>query len=225
MRARAWLSALAASALVFACATIDSPRSFDKPDAAEELPVDAGAYERCRLLERRFVTDVQARVYGDPGGPQAICLTLQLPVRGAGSGAVVFCVAGDLQSVAVPSLHELTTDLHECAYCTYMETNCKATEAGTSPTCATPYAVLSGRARIVRLGRIPGERVWVDIGDLELARVTGRSETQIDVERRDCLFADGLTLQGLLVAASTEVCSGVEETACTIARSAASRIP
>jgi hypothetical protein len=85
--------------------------------------------------------------------------------------------------------------------------------------------VLTGRARIVRFSRTPGESIWIDIGQLEVARITRREGNELDVERRDCIFADGLTLQGTLERGSTADCTGIEATACAIANSAASRSP
>lgn len=220
------LSISGAVALIVACTAIDPPAAFDDPGPpTDETRGNASAYERCRLLDRRFVTDVRARIYGDAANPQAVCVTLQLPVPAAGTGAVVFCVAGRLETVVVPSVRELTADLVKCAYCTDVRTNCIAPEAGASPTCATSYAVLTGRARIVRLGRAPGASVWIDIGDLEVARVTRRDEGRFDVERRDCLYADGLTLQGVLERGFAATCSGVEQTACDVANSASQRFP
>lgn len=208
--------------VLVACARIDPPADYTKPEAGtNEAPAGAPAYERCRLLERRFVTNVQARVYGEAPGPQAVCVTLDLPLP----GELVFCVAGALQNVEVPSNHELTADLQQCAYCTYLETSCVVAEAGATPACSHSYAPITGKARIVRFGKKPGDAVWIDIGDLEVARVTRRDETRIDLERRDCIFADGLTLQGVLERGSANACTGVEEPACRIANTAGSRFP
>lgn len=226
MRLRAWFASAAAAALVAACSTVDPPASYTRKEGgADEPQRDAGAYERCRLLDRRFVVDADARVYGDPPGPQAVCVTLATSIPAGGPGAIVFCVAGALDAVAVPSVHELGPDLSRCAYCTDVETNCSTSDAGGITTCTNAYAVVTGSVRIVHLGRAPGEPVWIDLGDLEVARVTHRDETRTDVERLDCLFADGLTLQGVLRRGSTEDCAGLDATACAIANTAASRSP
>ena len=215
-----------------ACVTVDASAPFVNPDAgALDTSSDAGAYGRCRLLDRRFVTNVQARVYGEASGPQAVCLTLQVTVPGAAPGVVLFCVAGSLASLAAPIVKDLTADLQTCAYCTDVQTNCTSSEpdggTGTtsSTTCGTAYAVLTGRVRIVRFSTRPGDTVWIDLGDLEVARVTRREGSLLDVERRDCIFADALTLQGTLERGDPTSCTGIEATACAIASSAASRTP
>jgi len=225
--ARASVLSATVAALLIACAAIDAPAPFVRPEAgAEEAGGDAAAYGRCRLLDRQFITDARARVYGEAPGPQAVCVTVQVGVPAAGTGTVVFCVAGALEDVTVPSVRELTSDLESCAFCADVQTNCPPFDAGTpGGACATPYAVLAGRARVVRLGRTPGESVWVDIGGLEVARVTRRDGAEVEVERRDCLFADGLTLQGVLERGSTTGCTSLEATACAIASTAASRSP
>src|SRR5262245_19637818 len=107
---RAGFAVLLVGSLGVACASVDAPASFEKPGAPTENRPNASAYERCRLLDRRFVTNVEARVYGDAANPQAVCVTLQLPVPGAGTGAVLFCVAGRLESVTVPIVRDLTAD-------------------------------------------------------------------------------------------------------------------
>jgi hypothetical protein len=204
--------ALTVALAFFACASIDPPAPFDKPDAISDLPsTDAG---RCgRVLPRRFTTDARARLYADATGPRAICVTLEVDVSGAGTGQVTFWVAGDLDDVTVPSVRDIALDNESCAYCVDVRTNC--TDAGPD-TCSTRYAPTSGRVRIVRLGLAVDAEVWIDVGDLAVARVEG-----IDLERRDCLFADGLTFQGKLVAATCEA----DTFECSIANSANDRFP
>jgi hypothetical protein len=214
---------VAVALLIVACASIDAPATVVPAEAGTETPLtDAGPIDRCRVLDRSFVTSARARIYGDAPAPQAVCVTLETAVPGGGTGAILFCVAGKLANVTVPDVRDLKADLTTCAYCTDIQTNCSSADAGL--TCTTSYAPLTGKARIVRLGNAPGEPVWIDLGFVA-ARVVHRDATRIDVERLDCLLADGLTIQGTLERGSTSSCSGVEQTACTIADSAASRVP
>ena len=223
MKRSGFLAAIVVALLVVACASIDTPAPFVAQEAGTTTPVaDAGPIDHCRVLDRRFVTNARARVYGDAPAPQAVCVTLETAVPGGGTGAVLFCVAGNLANVTLPEVRDLKADLTTCAYCTDIQTNCAVADAGT--TCTTSYAPLSGNARIVRLGNAPGEPVWIDLGFVA-ARVIHRDATRIDVERLDCLLADGLTIQGTLERGTTAACTGVEQTACTIADTAASRSP
>jgi hypothetical protein len=220
-----------AVALVSSCAVIDEPAPFTKADGGTvDDPRAKRPFERCRVLDRQIATNVKARVYGDAPGPQTVCVTLEIsiPFAATTKGAVIFCVAGDLEKVTVPRVRELTGDLEQCAYCTEIAANCVvAADGGTSLSCANAYAVANAtaRVRIVRLDRAVGGTVWIDLGDLEVARVTQRVGTSFNLERRDCLYADGLTLQGVLERGSTAECSGVDEIACAIARTAGSRLP
>jgi hypothetical protein len=207
--------------LLAACTSIDDPARFEKSEAGTAEPQrDAGAYARCRQLDRHFATNVRARIYGDPPGPQAVCVTLELPIPAAQPGAVTFCVAGSLATVAVPSVHSVVGNLQTCAYCIEVQTNCSDGDAGRS--CLNSYAPLTGSARVVHLGRAPRETVWIDVGDLEVARVAGSSG---ELEPRDCLFTDALTLQGTLEHASPSACAAIDRTACSIATTAGSRTP
>ncbi len=148
-------------------------------------------------------------------------MTLRTEIPSAGAGAVVLCVAGRFEGKTVPIVKDLRADLNSCGYCTYVVTNCDA--AGTS--CATSYAPVTGNVRIVRLGRRPGDVVWFDIGDLEVARVELRDERGLVLEPRDCLFADGLTLESQLAPWTLDRCEGIDAPACDIARTAGSRFP
>lgn len=211
---------LAIAFVLFACASIDAPASFTPPDASTEPLVDAGAARRCgRILPRRFATDATARVYGDPSGPQAVCVSLTLEVPSANDGIVTFCVAGqDLGTASVGPPRDIGLSSKTCAYCIDVQTNCTG-DAGTGVSCATAYAPVAGSVRIVRLGRRAGEEVWIDVGALVVARVDDPDAGIL--QPRDCLFADGLTFQGKLVAA-TCTDDGIE---CQIANSASSRFP
>jgi hypothetical protein len=210
---------------LFACASIDAPAPFDKPDAsADPNDSDASSADRCgRFLPRRFATDATARVYGDRTGAQAVCVSLALEVLGAGTGVVTFCVAGDLDNVTLPTTVRDVSAKANCAYCVEAQTGCTIGDAGPLA-CDNQYLPTSGRVRIVRLGREAGEEVWIDVGDLVLARVTRRDETTgtFELERVGCLFADGLTFQAKLVAAT---CPGSDPIECRIASTASSRVP
>jgi hypothetical protein len=207
------LASLAVALAFLACASIDPPAPFEKPDAVSDpSSEDAG---RCgRILPRRFTTNARAMLYDDPAGAQAICVTLELDVIGAATGQVTFCVAGDLDDVTVPTVREIGLDSRTCAYCIDVQTNC-APDGGPE-TCVTQYAPIGGRVRIVRLRNAVDEEVWIDVGDLAVARREGTS-----LELLDCLFADGLTFQGKLVLGT---CTN-DTFECRIANSAASRFP
>lgn len=213
--------------VIVACASIDEPASFTKPDAGKDPSFeDAGPFDRCRALERRFVTDVEAKVYTLPSGAQAVCVTLpEIAVPAAGRGALVFCIAGnDLAKVAPGTASDVSPNLATCAYCTNLQTNCAAADA--SIECVTDYAPVAGKARIMRLPTTPGAPVWIDVGGLVFERVTSRRpDGSFFLEPLDCIVADGLTLQGTLVAASADACSGFEQVACNIAKTASTRSP
>jgi hypothetical protein len=218
------LGALITIVGIAACVSIDDPAPFIQREGGAGLTTPPTPYERCRVLDRRFVTDVKARVYGAAPNPQAVCVSLDVAVPAAGPGTVVFCVAGaNLGSVVVPRVQSVSSNIENCAYCTYVQTNCGATDGGTS--CTTAYSVVTGSARILRLNEAVGESVWIDLGNLEVARVIDPANNAAGLESRDCLFADGLTLQGVLTAGSTSNCFGVDEPICRIASTAASRSP
>jgi hypothetical protein len=218
------------AAIVSSCAVIDEPAPFVNRDggAAATPSSPTAAFRRCGILDRQIATNVKARVYGDAPGPQAVCVTLELFSRAVAAGTLLFCAAGDLGKISAPRIRELTGDLQQCAYCTEVKTNCVPVDGGASVECANSYAVANpatARVRIVRLDRVVGGAVWIDLGDLEVARVTRREGASFDLEKSDCLFADGLTLQGVLERGSLTECSGIDETACAIARTAGSRVP
>jgi hypothetical protein len=215
------LTSLAVALFLFACASIDPPAAFQPPDASDDPSfVDSGARRCGRVLPRRFTTDAVAKIYGDPSGAQAVCVTVGLEVSGVSNSAVTFCVAGDLDDVSEGTVRDISPDPNKCAYCVDVRTSCRIADAGTE-TCDNAYAPLSGRVRIVRLDRAPGSPVWIDVGNLVVARVIRRDDVSFELERRDCLFADGLTFQGKLVAAT---CTN-DTLECRIANSASSRFP
>jgi hypothetical protein len=218
--------------LVAACTTIDPPRPrgdgapIDAGDEASEIP----PYARCRRLKPQFDANLPVWLYDVGDGAETLCVsTATFTEDAARAGAVLsFCVAGDLARVAVPSVIELegiNADLRTCAYCTVAYADCRLS-GGISTQCDGAYAVVGGRARIVRLGRTPGEAVWIDVGALEVARIVRRNGLEVlEVDSEDCLFVDSLTMQGVLERGTIPACSGIQEPVCEIAKSAASRTP
>jgi hypothetical protein len=209
--------------VLFACASIDPPAPFAKPDAsADPIVGDASSADRCgRFLPRRFATDATARVYGDRAGAQAVCVSLAVEVPSGETAVVTFCVAGDLDNVTLPTtVRDVSAGL-DCAYCVEARIGCTLGDAGPE-NCTNQYLPTSGRVRIIRLGRDAGDEVWIDVGGLVLERVIRRDETSFQLAETGCLFADGLTFQGKLVAAT---CPGSDPIECRIASTAASRIP
>lgn len=221
MIARVIVSLLAAIAIV-ACASIDPPAGFT-PNEAGTNP-GSGDSRKCRILPRTFAGNATARLYGTPGGGQAVCVSLQLAVSGASNCLATFCVAGpDLATATRQTARNVGLDPNTCAYCVDVQTNCATVDGGIAEPCNNAYAPTSGSMRIVKLGANPGDDVWIDVGDLTIARIDAldRDAGTFVVEPKDCLTADGLTFQGKLVAAT---CTD-DSTECWIARSASSRLP
>jgi len=216
--------ALAIATLIVACVSIDDPAPFVPIEAGTGLTPPPGPYDRCRLIDRRFVTNVDARVYDSGAGAgdaQTVCVSLRTTVPAAGDGVVAFCVAGALDEISLPKIQPVSSSIDTCAYCAYVQTSCTDAGAG-AVACATSYAAVTGVVRILRLGRAVGEPVWIDLGNLEVARI---NDGTTNLERRDCLFADSLTLQGILTAGDSSTCVGSDEPACRIATTAATRTP
>lgn len=212
-------AALAFAFAVLACASIDPPAAFVPPEAGSDPSrADSAPFDRCQVLPRTIASDASAKLYAGDAGAEALCVTLE--IGGGGTTAVVFCVAGNLANAAVGTPRDLGPDLSSCAYCLDVQTGC--VDGGTSASCAS-YAPITGKARIVRLERDAGGEVWVDVGGLVVARVESRDGGGFFLERRDCLFADGLTFQGIV---EPGTCSSPDaSTACQIASTAASRVP
>lgn len=216
---------LFAALAIVACASIDPPAPFTPNEAGASAPLEGN--RRCRNLPRAFGDNVPARLYGPPGGPQAVCLTLEVPVPSGGNGRVTFCVAGtDLSRATKQTPRELGIDRQTCAYCVDIQTNCPSPDAGSSAPCQTSYIPTQGAmVRIRTLGTNVGDDVSVDVGDLVAARIATEDRDAgtfvLDPLSVDCLFADGLTFQGTIVAAT---CSD-DSLECRIANSAASRFP
>lgn len=213
---------LFAALAIIACASIDAPASFVPAEAGTDPSFTAPA--PCgRVLPRTITSNANARIYGAAGGPQAICATIDLDVPSGGAGEVVFCVAGTLSEATRSTPKDIGLDLDSCAYCLDARTNCDARPDGGAPrTCANSYAPTRGTLRIVRLGENPGDAVWIDVGDLVMLRVERRDGGTIELQPRDCLFADGLTFQGKLEAAT---CTSADTTECKIATTATQRFP
>lgn len=213
------------AAAIVACASIDSPAAFTPAEGGVDPSAPDGS--TCsRVLPRAFTSNVTAKLYGAPGGAQAVCMTLEvLSVPNAGPGIVTFCVAGDLETASVGTPRDIDFDTRTCAYCIDVRTNCRsAPDAGLIAPCDTSYAPVSGKMRILRLGKAAGEEIWIDVGAMTLARVRERTDAgtfvlePIDV---DCLAADGFTFRGTL---ATATCTD-DTIECQIANSAAGRIP
>lgn len=189
---------------IVACASIDPPAEFVRPDADLDpsLPDGSRAAGCGRALPRIFTADTPARIYGAPGGPQAVCMTFDVSDEpAAGPGLGTSCVFGDLDDES--SSHAVGIDPATCTHCVDVRTNCRpSADAGVTVPCATEYLPTAGRMRIVRLSRDAGADVWIDVGGLVLRRVTERDldAGTFRLEPASCLFADGLTLQGKLVA-------------------------
>lgn len=214
------MSALVVALALFACATIDPPAAFEKPEATTDPSFDDGG--PCgQVVRRRVGTGGAARLHGDPAGAQALCVTLDIEVPGATNSKATFCVAGDLDDVTVPTVRDVLPNRESCAYCADIQTGCTTTDGGPT-TCDNAYAPREGRVRIVRFGRNTGDDVWIDVGDLVADRLVQRDGGTPGVEPV-CLFADGLTFQGKVVAATCA--PGDTSFECRIASTASSRFP
>lgn len=227
MIARLGFTTLVAFAIV-ACASIDPPAAFVPAEAAPDPSITDAA--TCRPLPRAFSGNARANLYGAPGGPQAICVTIQIiDVPAAGPGLVTFCIAGnDLPKASLRIPRDIESDTRTCAYCIDARTNCKTVSDGgvdevVGP-CNTSYVPTKGTLRVMRLGDEANDEVWFDVGDLVFARVRERTDAGtyvLDPLSADCVSADGLTFQGKLVAAT---CTD-DSIECQIANTASSRFP
>jgi hypothetical protein len=217
------LVAVLGAIVIVACATIDPPASFTPNEAGAGS--SSGETRTCRVIPRTFTGDTTAKLYGAPGGPQAVCVTLKVEViTGATNALVTFCVAGnDLDTAVRQTPRDIDLNPNKCAYCVDVQTNCPTTDGGIIPPCGTSYAPTAGTMRILKLGKNIGDDVWIDVGALVVARVEvlDRDAGTFELQPADCLSADGLTFQGRLVAAT---CTD-DSTECSIANSASSRFP
>lgn len=217
---------LAVAGAIVACASIDPPAPFTAEEAGVDPAAPDGATCR-RILPRTFAGNASAKLYGPPGGSQAICVTLViLAVPQAGPALVTFCIAGDLSKAASRTPRDIGLDPRTCAYCLDVRTNCRQADGGVSSPCDTSYSPIRGKMRIVSwVDAGAGDEVWIDVGDVTLARIRERTDSGaffLEPTDVDCLLADGLTFQGKLEAATSCTEDSIE---CQIANSASTRFP